>query len=99
MMPDVSEAPSVQTRLVAAVAAVLLLLVVFAPMLLLGESLGAFGLIVIGAGLTGVGLLARAGRSGGARMFGTIVEIIGALILAVAITLTFLLMGGLGRGI
>ena len=80
------------------VVAMLLLLVAFSPMLLLGESFSAFGLIVTGAGLIGVGLLARA-RLGGARTFGTVVVILGALVLAVGIALLVLLMGGLGRGI
>ena len=80
------------------VAALLLLLVAFAPMLLLGESLSAFGLIVTGVGLIVVGLLARAGR-GRARTFGTVVVILGALVLAVGIALLVLLLGGLRRGI
>jgi hypothetical protein len=98
MITNVNDAPSIRTRLAAAVAAVLLLLVAFAPMLLLGESFSAIGLILIGAGLIGVGLLARA-RGDGARTFGTIVVIMGALILAAAIALMVLLMGGLGRGV
>jgi hypothetical protein len=99
MITNVSDAPSFRTRLAAVVAAVVLVLVAFAPTLLLGESLSAFGLIVTGAGLLGVGLLARAGRGGGARTFGTVVAILGAMILAAGIALVVLLMGGLGRGI
>ena len=49
MITNVSDAPSFQTRLAAVVAALVLVLVAFAPMLLLGESLSAFGLIVTGA--------------------------------------------------
>jgi hypothetical protein len=82
----------------AAVVAVLLLLVAFAPTLLLGESLSAFGLIVTGACLTGVGLIARAGR-GRVRTFGTMVLILGSLVLAVGFALLVLLMGGFRRGI
>lgn len=78
--------------------AALLLLVAFAPTLLLGESLSAFGLIVTGACLIGVGLLARAER-GRARTFGTVVVVLGALVLAVGFALLVLLMGGLRRGI
>jgi drug/metabolite transporter (DMT)-like permease len=96
MLTNVSDPPS---RRAAVVAAVLLLLVAFAPMLLLGESLSAFGLIVTGAGLVGVGLLARAGLGGDARTFGTVLVILGALTLAAGIALLVLLMGGLGRGI
>jgi hypothetical protein len=99
MMRNVTDAPSFQTRLVAVVAAVLVVLVAFAPVLLLGESLSAFGLIVIGAVLTGVGLLARAGGGSGARTFGTIVAVMGVLIVVAAIVLLVLLIGGLGRGI
>ena len=84
MITNVSDAPSFRTRLAAVVAAVVLVLVAFAPMLLLGESLSAFGLIVTGAAIIGVGLLARAGRGGGARTFGTVLVILGALILAAA---------------
>jgi hypothetical protein len=75
------------------------LLVVFAPMLLLGESFSTFGLIVTGAMLMGVGLLARAGGGYDARTFGTIVTIMGVLMVTAAIVLFVLLMGGLGRGI
>jgi drug/metabolite transporter (DMT)-like permease len=92
MITKVSDGPSFQTKLAAVVAAVLLLLAAFAPMLLLGESLSAFGLIVMGAGLIGVGLLARAGRGGGTRTFGTVVGVMGALILAAGIALLVLLM-------
>ena len=99
MITNVSDAPSFQTRLAAVVAAVVLVVVAFAPTLLLGESLSAIGLIVTGAALIGVGLLARAGRGGGARTFGTVLVILGALILAAAIALLVLLLGGLGRGI
>jgi drug/metabolite transporter (DMT)-like permease len=91
MIERMSDAPSFKTRLAAVVAAVLLVLAAFAPMLLFGESLSAFGLIVTGAALIGVGLLTRAGRGGGARMFGTVVVILGALILAAAIALLVLL--------
>jgi hypothetical protein len=94
MIANVSDARS---RLAAVVAA-LLLLVAFAPTLLLGESVSAFGLIVTGACLTGVGLIARAGRSR-ARTFGTVVVVLGALVLAVGIGLLVLLLGGLRRGI
>jgi hypothetical protein len=96
MITHVSDPPS---RRAAVVAAVLLLLVAFAPMLLLGESLSAFGLILVGAGLIGGGLLARAGRAGEARTFGTVLVILGALILAAGTALLVLLLGGLGRGI
>ena len=99
MIANVSDATSFQTRLGAVVAAALLLLVAFAPMLLFGQSLSAVGLIVIGACLIGIGLFARAVRSGGVRTFGTVVVIMGALILAAAIALMVLLMGGLRRGI
>ena len=99
MITNVSDAPSSPTRLAAVVVAVVLLLVAFAPTLLFGESLSAFGLIVTGAALIGVGLLARAGRGGGARTFGTVLVILGALILAAAIALLVLLLGGLRRGI
>jgi hypothetical protein len=99
MIVTMSEASSSRSRLTAVVGAVVVLLVVFAPVLLLGQSVSSFGLTVIGAGLIGVGLLARAGRGGGARTFGTVVAIMGALILVAAIALLVLLMGGLGRGI
>jgi hypothetical protein len=99
MMSAVSATRSAKTRVAAAVAAVLLLVVLFLPVLLLGESIGAFGLIVIGAVPIGVGLLARAGQNPGLRTFGTIAVLMGAVIVAGAIVLTVLLIGGLGRGI
>jgi hypothetical protein len=81
----------------AVIAALLVLLVALSPTLLFGQSLSAFGLVLLGASLLGVGLLVR-WRGAGARTLGTILVIIGAVILALALGLTALLLAGLGRG-
>jgi hypothetical protein len=80
----------------AVIAAVLVLLVALSPSLLFGESLSAFGLILMGAGLLGVGLLARWAGGAGARTLGTSLLIIGAVILALGVGLTALLLAGRG---
>ena len=80
----------------AAIAALLVLLVALSPTLLFGESLSAFNLVLTGASLLGVGLLVRWGGGAGARTFGTILAAVGAVILAVGVALTALLLATLG---
>ena len=82
----------------AVIAALLVLLVVLSPTLLFGQSLSAFGLVLMGASLLGVGLLVRRGGSAGARTLGTSLLIIGAVTLALGVGLTALLLAGWGRG-
>ena len=76
------------------IAALLVLLVALSPALLFGEPLSAFGLLLIGAGLLVVGLLVRWRGGAGVRTFGTSLVIIGAVILALAVGLTALLLAG-----
>jgi hypothetical protein len=98
MMRSMREArPSLRT-VGAVIAAVLLLVVALAPTLLFGQSLSAVGLVVMGASLLGVGLLVRWGGGTGARTLGTILVIIGAVILALGVGLMALLLAGWGRG-
>jgi hypothetical protein len=98
MMRSMRE-PRPRKRTVGAViAAVLVLLVALSPTLLFGQSLSAFGLVVMGASLLGVGLLVRWGGGAGARTLGTFLVIIGAVILALAVGLMALLLAGWGRG-
>jgi predicted membrane-bound mannosyltransferase len=82
----------------AVIAALLVLLVALSPTLLFGQSLSAFDLVLTGASLLGVGLLVRWGGGAGARTLGTGLLIIGAVILALAVGLTALLLAGWGRG-
>jgi hypothetical protein len=80
-----------------AIAALLVLLVVLSPTLLFGQSLSAFGLLLVGASLLGVGLFLR-GRGGtDTRMLGTILIIIGIGSLALVVGLMALLLAGWGR--
>jgi hypothetical protein len=75
----------------------LVLLVVFAPVLLLGESLGASGLIFVAAGILGGGLFLS--RAGGAnvRTIGKLLAVVGVGLLVAALILLVLVLGGLGR--
>jgi hypothetical protein len=82
----------------ALIAALLVLLVALSPTLLLGQSLSAFGLVLTGASLLGVGLLVRSGGVASARALGTSLLIIGAVVLALAVGWTALLVAGWGRG-
>ncbi len=76
----------------AVIVAVLVLLVALSPTLLFGESLSAFGLILMGASLIGVGLLVRWAVGARARALGTMLVVIGAVILVVGLGLTALLV-------
>jgi len=82
----------------AVIAAVLVLLVAFSPTLLFGQSPSAFGLIVTGAGVLGVGLLVRWAGGAGRRTLGTTLVAIGAVIVFLALGLLALLLAGWGRG-
>jgi len=86
-------------RMVAAtIAAPLVLLVVLSPTLLFGQSLSAFGLVLTGGSLLGVGLLLRWGCCAGTRTPGTILVIIGVVLLAFGVGLVALLLAGWGWG-
>jgi hypothetical protein len=82
----------------ATIAALLVLLVALSPTVLFGESLSAFGLVLMGASLFGVGLLLRWGGGPNARTPGTIVAIIGVVLLTLGVGLTAILLTGWGRG-
>jgi hypothetical protein len=89
------EAPS---RRAAVIAALVLLFVALAPPLLFGESLGAFGLVLVSASLLGAGVLVRWGSSGRARTLGTALAMAGAIALALSLGFTALVLSGWGRG-
>ena len=75
----------------------LVLLVVFAPVLLFGESPGALGLIFVAAGLLGGGLvLSRVGGTD-VRTIGKILAVVGLVLLIASLILLVLLLQGLGR--
>ena len=98
MMRGVSGARTRLGTVGAAIAAVLVLLVALSPTLLFGESPSAFGLIMTGAGVLGVGLLVRWGGRTGGRTLGTILVVMGAVIMALGLGLLALLLAGWGRG-
>jgi hypothetical protein len=81
-----------------AIAALLVLLVALSPTLLFGQSLSAFGLVLTGASLLIGGLLLRWGGGANARTLGTILVIIGVVVLAFAVGLMALLLAGWERG-
>lgn len=83
----------------AVIAAVLVLLAVLSPTLLRGRSLSTIDLIVTGAGVLGIGALARWTLGPRGRTFATLLVAIGALILALALGLLALLLAGFGRGV
>jgi drug/metabolite transporter (DMT)-like permease len=82
---------------VVVIAVLLVLLVALSPTLLFGETLSPVGLIAVGASLLGIGIVVRS-RGGGGRALGTVLLIIGGVILAIAVGLTALLLVGWGRG-
>ena len=82
----------------ATVAALLVLLGVMAPTLLFGQGIGPVDLIVTGGILVVGGLLLRWAGGANTRTPGTIVAVIGALLLAVGVGFTALLLAGAGRG-
>ena len=75
------------------VAAIAVTLVVLSPTLLLGRSPSALGLPLVGLPLIGIGLIVRR-KGGGARALGTSLVIVGAVILALGIVLTALVLAG-----
>jgi peptidoglycan/LPS O-acetylase OafA/YrhL len=81
----------------APILALLVLLALLSPILLFGESPGAFGLLLVAAGLLGGGLVL--GRTGGgdARTIGKILAVVGLVMLIVVAGLLWLLLAGLGR--
>jgi hypothetical protein len=87
--------PSLRT-IGAAIAALLVVLVALSPTLLFGQSVSAFGLVLVGASLFGVGLFLRWGGGSDARTLGTILLIIGMVTLALGVGLTALLLAGWG---
>ena len=98
MTRGVSEVPTRLGTAGAVIAAVLVLFVALSPTLLFGQSLSAFGLVLMGASVLGLGLLARRGGGARARTLGTILMTIGAVVLVLALGLTALLLAGWGRG-
>ena len=80
----------------AVIAALFVLLVALSPTLLLGEPLSAINLVLLGASLLGVGLLVRWRGGASVRTLGTSLAAIGAVVLALGLGLTGLLL--LGRG-
>lgn len=92
-----TKAPSPLRRAVAPVVTLLVLLVVFAPALLLGESLGPLGLVFVAAGLLGGGVVLN--RVGGpdVRTAGKLLAVVGLVLLIAAVVLLVLVLGGLGR--
>jgi hypothetical protein len=98
MMRSMSEAQTRLRTVGAIIASLLVLLVVLSPTLLFGESLSAFGLVLVGASLLGVGLIVRLGSGAGARTLGTSLMVMGAVILALGVGLSALLLAGWGRG-
>ena len=92
-----ARAPSPLRRSGAPLVAVVVLLVVLAPILLFSDSPGALGLIFVAAGLLGGGLFVS--RAGGAdvRSAGRLLAVVGVVLLIAAIVLLVLVLGGLGR--
>ena len=97
MMSAMTKAPSSLRRAVAPLVALLVLLVVFAPVLLFGESPGTLELVFVAAGLLGGGLFLS--RVGGAdvRAAGKLLAVVGAVLLIAALVLLVLVLEGLGR--
>lgn len=80
------------------VAALLLLFVALSPTLLFGESISAFGLILMGGSLLLLGVVLRWGGGANARTLGTILAVIGVVTLAFGGGLLAILLAGYGVG-
>jgi hypothetical protein len=78
----------------ATIAALLIILVALAPTLLLGEAPSAISLIVTGGILLALGLLLRWAGGANARTPGTIVIIVGVVLLALGVGLLVLALAG-----
>lgn len=72
----------------AVIAAALVLLLALSPTLLFGEPISAFGLVLLGASLIGVGLLVRWAVGARASTLRTMLVAIGAVILVMGVGLT-----------
>ena len=94
MMRGVRELRSRLGTVGVVIASVVIVLIVLAPTLLFGQSLGAFGLMLMGAIILGVGLLTRRGGEVRVRALGTIIVIVGGVVLVLALGLTALLLAG-----
>jgi hypothetical protein len=82
----------------AIIGALLILLVGLSPTLLFGEPLTAFGLILLGGSLLIGGMLLRWADGANARTLGTMLLIMGAVLLASGVGLMAALIAGLGWG-
>lgn len=80
------------------IAALLILFVALSPTLLFGEPLSAFGLILMGGSLLLLGVLLRWRGGSNARTLGTILAVIGAVVLTSGLGLMALLLAGYGVG-
>lgn len=76
-----------------AIAALLIILVALSPTLLLGEPPSAISLIATGGILVALGLVLRWGGGANARTPGTIVIIVGVVLLALGVGLLVVLLG------
>jgi drug/metabolite transporter (DMT)-like permease len=67
-----------------AIGAVLLVFFLLGPTLLFGESLSAFGLLLLAGSLLGLGLLIRLRADAALHPVGTVLVVVGIVVLAVA---------------
>ena len=82
----------------AAIAVVIVVLILATPPLLFGQPVSAFGLLVMSIGLLAVGWFVRIASGSSGRTIGSLLVVIGALLLAVAGAATVMLLSGWGRG-
>lgn len=97
MMTAMTKTPSPLRRAIGPFVTLLVMLVVFAPVLLLGESMGPLGLVFVAAGLLGGGFLLSHVGGTDVRTIGKLVAVVGLLLLIAALVLLVLAIEGLGR--
>jgi hypothetical protein len=81
----------------AGVACLLIAFAVVAPVILGGSRLSAFDLLVLAAIVLGAGLLLRWRGTGSTRTLGSVLAIVGVILVVLAAGLIWLLTQGLGR--
>jgi hypothetical protein len=81
----------------AAAAALLVLFVVLSSVLLRGQGLSAFDILVLASTVLGVGLVLRWRSTARTRTLGSILVILGVVSLAIVVGLIWLLLEGMGR--
>jgi hypothetical protein len=92
-----TKAPSPLRKAVAPLVTLVVLLVVFAPVLLFGRSLGSLDLVFVAMGLLAGGIVLSRVGGGNMRTVGKLLAVVGVVLLIAAVVVLVLALGGMGR--